>query len=332
MKQTAPKFWYENDGIFSTVLSPIASLYQIIHRIIQASNIPKQVNTPVICVGNLNIGGMGKTPTCISLFNILKNDSGYLSPMFLTRGYGGSVTEPERVNETGSARTWGDEPLLLAKHAPTIVTRNRYDGAKLAQKNNADIIIMDDGLQNNKLKKDISFMVINGAYGFGNKKTIPAGPLREPIDTGTNKVDAFILIGEDMHSTLSTLPENKPIFSGKISVSNKKTIKKNVKYIGFCGIAHPEKFKKTLESNNADIVDFISFPDHHQFSKGDLKKLISLAKKKDATLITTEKDHVRISDQSIKDQIQVLPITLSFSNAEKNRIRLFIEKRLQSNA
>lgn len=329
MKHTSPKFWYGNNGILSTVLSPVASLYQKIHRINQEKKIPRQINTPIICIGNLNIGGMGKTPTCIALLQILKESNGYLAPMFLTRGYGGTVTEPECVDAEGSSQLWGDEPLLLARHAPTIVTRNRYDGAKLAQKNNADIIIMDDGLQNNGLKKDISFMVINGTYGFGNKKTIPSGPLREPIDIGIEKADAFILIGEDKHNTLSVLPKNKPVFSGEICISDKKSIKEGVSYIGFSGIAHPEKFKKTLEDNNADVIDFISFPDHYQFSERDLEKLIARAQKNNATLITTEKDIVRIENKSIREQISVLPIALSFSKTERHNIRSFIIEALK---
>lgn len=333
MVQRTPQFWYNNTGIMAKilppVLAPLSFLYQLGHKVHQSWQTPKSVNIPVICIGNLTAGGAGKTPTSIALLKLLKEKKHIRLPMFLTRGYGGSLTEPECVDTSGSARIWGDEPLLLAQHTTTIVARNRYEGAKLAQKEHADLIIMDDGLQNNSLKKDISFVVINGQSGFGNFKTIPSGPLREPLSTGIDKADAFIFMGEDKRNTQDLLPNDKPVFNGTITVPENGAPDKNKKYIGFSGIAHPEKFKQTLLNHSFEIVDFIPFSDHHTFSEKDMKKLLTLAKQKNATLITTEKDYVRLSDITIKEQIKTLPIQLSFSKNEKEKIINFIEKKIK---
>ena len=334
MSSNTPTFWYKRTGFFPRLLSflaaPFAFFYRTgdkINRSLQASH---SVDIPVICIGNLNIGGAGKTPTCIALSKIITEHNDFMEPNFLTRGYGGNVLGPEYVDLSRNASIWGDEALLLNKHAKTIVSQNRYHGAELATHRNTDIIIMDDGFQNNSLKKDISFIVVDGTYGFGNQKTIPAGPLREPLEIGLNKADAFIIIGEDNYGIEALIPKGKSIFKATVKVKTGWKANKKKAYIAFCGIAHPQKFKNTLETKGLDIKKMVSFPDHHTFTNSDLKKLEKRAKKDKALLITTEKDLVRLPDGDFKGSVLTLPIEAHFSAKEKKALLFFIKQQTKS--
>ncbi len=291
----------------------------------RALTTPRSVSIPVICLGNLNIGGAGKTPTSIALSKILTEHNDFMAPVFLTRGYGGNVSGPEFVDMSKNISLWGDEALLLNRHARTIVSRNRYQGAELATRSNADVIIMDDGLQNPSLEKNISFVVVDGTYGFGNQKTLPAGPLRTPLKEGFEAVDAFIIIGEDQYGLKDILPENKPVFRAITKVTSGWRADKKKKYIAFCGIAHPPKFQKTLEEKGLNIEKFVSFPDHHPFTDKDLKKLKKSSLKEDALLITTEKDYARLPESDFKDSILTLPIETHFLAQEKKALLKFIK-------
>jgi len=250
MALTPPKFWYEHSGILAKILSfsliPISCLYQLGSRIQRVFEKPRHIDIPVICIGNLNIGGVGKTPTCIALSKILTEHKVFSTPAFLTRGYGGAITAARIVDDAENSAIWGDEPLLLNKHAMTVVSRNRAQGAQRAKDSGADFVIMDDGLQNKTLHKDVSLVVIDGTSGFGNKKTIPAGPLRETLEKGFARADGFIIIGEDNYGVQDLLPKEKPLFFAKTVVRPDWNIDTNSQYVAFCGIAHPIKFQKTL--------------------------------------------------------------------------------------
>ena len=308
MPVKTPSFWYKPTGALSLLLTPVSWLYQIGHNINQAlvTN-TYQSSIPVICIGNAIAGGGGKTPTTIALVKLLKENGIARHPVILTRGYGANVTKATIVKITKhTANDVGDEALLLARSATTIVSPNRADGAKLAEQENADLIVMDDGLFHKKLEKTLTFLVIDRQIDFGNGKTIPAGPLREPLSKVLPKTNAVICIGRPLQS-------DKQVFEAALETT--KAIDKSKNYVAFTGIAYPEKFKNTLNENNVNIVGWHEFPDHHGFNMQEIDKLKQEAKEKNAILITTEKDYVRLSSEMAKGVIPI-PVEISIKDPE----------------
>ena len=236
-----PQYWYRDaqgkTPLIEKLLAPISALYQWVSKIHRSGFTQHAVDIPVICVGNLVSGGSGKTPTAIALLRILKQHGVSKNIGFLTRGYGGLRKGPLLVDPSDHIyREVGDEALLLSNHAPTIVAADRAKGAKFAHQQGAEMLIMDDGLQNPGLKKDLKIMVINGEMGFGNQKTLPAGPLREPLEKGLQDADMFILIGEDVRDVLPLLPKGKPVMRGNIQPANSIPINKDTPYYAFAGM------------------------------------------------------------------------------------------------
>lgn len=293
MPMKTPSFWYSGTGsLISLLLRPLLWIYAIGYFIHQASVRTKKVSVPVICIGNLVAGGTGKTPSSISIMSLIKEHKLAKTPIFLTRGYG------------------GDEDKILNQHALTVVNANRLAGAQDAISRNADLILMDDGLQNPSIHKDIKFVVVDGSMGFGNEYMLPAGPLRQPLKTGIKQTDAFIFIGKDRRNVLPILSGN-PIF--KANFKALKKLSETEKYIAFAGLGYPQKFFNFLKDKLEDrLVDTISYPDHHPYSASDLQKLRARAMELGATLITTEKDAARLSDED--DDIEVLPVALEWEN------------------
>lgn len=322
-----PKFWYSSDkkSLPATLLTPIEGIYERAANFHRQNSNPQTVSAPVICLGNLVAGGSGKTPTAISLMKLLKDSKLFLSPAFVTRGYKGKVVGPERVDDSNNAVFWGDEALLLARSATTYVSANRYQGAEAAIFNGADAIVLDDGLQNYDLQKTVSFAVMDGRMGFGNERVIPAGPLRQPIEDGIARTDAFILIGQDFRDALSKIPSDKPVFRASIKVRDEIDLPQTP-YVAFCGIGFPEKFKATIDELKIDCVGFNAFADHHSFTMDDMSKLVDEALEKKARLLTTEKDYVRLPDFGKKSLIDILPIEIVFENPDA--ILDFIRSRL----
>jgi len=319
MPLKTPKFWYEPTGLEARALLPIAWLYQIGHRLNQLFKpAPYKASIPVICIGNAVAGGSGKTPTAIAVMALIKENNMAQNPVFVTRGYGGNNQEAYEVDvQNYNVTASGDEAYLLAQHATTIIAKNRADGAKLAESLNSDLIIMDDGLLNNFLHKDITFLVIDRAVDFGNGKTIPAGPLREPLSRILPKSDAVICIGAALHS-------DKPVFEATI-IPKAKTIDTTQKYIAFAGLGRPEKFKHTLKELNANIIGWHAFADHHAYNADEINDLQKEANTKNATLITTEKDHIRLPI-NLKDKVKALAITLEIK--DKKSLTYFLSKKL----
>src|SRR4051812_5054707 len=188
----APRFWWDKPGAMAALLAPIASLYGAVaaRRLSEAG---ARAGTPVICVGNLTVGGAGKTPAAMAIARLLI-EAGE-QPYFLTRGYGGRLAGPVVVETGHSAVQVGDEPLLLARVAPTIVAANRVAGAKLAREKGASVVVMDDGFQNPSLVKDLSILMIDGGRGIGNGRVLPAGPLRVPLEPQLDRADAILFVG-----------------------------------------------------------------------------------------------------------------------------------------
>lgn len=323
-----PAFWYApatSSSLPALLLAPLAGLYASAARLHRDTSDTRVVPLPVICLGNLVAGGSGKTPTAIALIDLLKEKKIFLSPGFLTRGYRGKVRHAERVDDSNDPTLWGDEALLLARRAPTFVSRNRFRGAELMQQQGCDAIIMDDGLQHYTLRKDVTFALIDGMMGFGNQRVIPAGPLRQPLDEGYTLADAFILTGEDQRNVRPTLPPDKPVFTARIEPSPDFSALRETPYVAFCGIGFPDKFRATLEQAGATLADWQVFGDHHPYTIQDMEKLVAAAIEKKARLITTEKDFARLPDFPKKDMIDVLPIRIVFDAPDE--IAAFIKEK-----
>lgn len=309
-----PSFWYTHKSIISTLLLPASWLYQVGHIIAQARTPKSYISTiPVICVGNAIAGGGGKTPTVITLTKLIKETGHYQNPYILTRGYGRKTSDALLVDtDIHTVEYVGDEPLLLTRHAPTIVSADRKKGAQLAEQQGADIIIMDDGLLNQSLYQDISFLVVDRHIDFGNNRTIPAGPLREPLRKILDRADAVITIGRPFDAS------DLPVFETSLNVNQKPDDKKE--YIAFAGIAIPDKFKNSLLDLGYKLKAWFPFPDHHTYSDKDIKNL----KKHDGQLITTEKDYVRLPSD-FKSEVETLPVSIDVKSPD-SLIKFIIEQ------
>ncbi len=304
-----PRFWYIEDSfgewLLSLILTPFSWLYYRLSVEIRSQVKPFKCDIPVICVGNLVAGGAGKTPSTLALIKLLKKQ-GY-TPHVISRGYGGTIEEPTKVDpKKHTAEIVGDEPLLMASAGAIVwVSKYRKKSAYLAQKDGADLLIMDDGFQNNTLIKDFSFLAYDGLLGFGNQKLIPAGPLREPIETGIKRAQAIIQIDEDLTGGLAAI-ELPKIRADFIPLD---TFFEGKKVYPFAGMGRPEKFLRTLHLMGADITGFDMFPDHYPYKKLDIRTLVKKANEKDAYLVTTRKDYYRIPEE-FRRHIKVLDVEL----------------------
>lgn len=300
MSLKTPSFWYPQ-GTRKTpweaaALKPLAFVYAFFYRLHQGFVEPEKIEIPVVCIGNLVAGGTGKTPTSIAVLEFLKQEGFAKKPYFLLRGYGGAERGPVVVNpEKHTAWDVGDESLILARHAPTIVSADRVAGAELARSQGADLVLMDDGLQNPGIQKDFSIIVVNGEMGFGNKHMMPAGPLREPLKRGLSKGDAFILIGEDKTAVSALLPPGKPVINAHLETEQDSIPSKKQRYFAFAGLGYPDKFFNYLKGDlGLDVVETKAYADHYPYGEYDLQELHTQASGLEAALITTEKDRLRL--------------------------------------
>jgi tetraacyldisaccharide 4'-kinase len=316
-----PAFWWRDGSLAATLLAPFAAGYGAIaaKRMNQTGT---RVGVPVICVGNFTLGGAGKTPTVLMLAKILQ-EAGE-KPCCLSRGYGGSEAGPKRVDvQTDTAAQVGDEPLLLAHAAPTIVSRDRVAGAKMAT--DASVIVMDDGLQNGALAKDFTLAVIDGRRGIGNGKVFPAGPLRAPLDVQMARTDALLVIGDNLNAkNITAAASGRPVFHGRLAPDAAAlTALRSRNVFAFAGIGDPEKFFDTLTQAGIAVTQRRAFADHHRFTGEEAAELEMQAEHEGLTLVTTEKDHARMSGDpalaALAARAQVLPVTLVVDEAEKLR-------------
>lgn len=293
-----PKFWYfSKPTLTAFLLRPLAWLLYRCGKIRFWGKKPYIGKTPIICVGNITVGGNGKTPTCLYIADILMQ-MGY-RPVFLTRGYGGSLKTATLITDQHTWQETGDEAQLLAFKAPVIVARDRVAGAELADSLGYDVIIMDDGLQNHpcfsaRQSNRLPILVLDTERLFGNKHLIPAGALREPIHTALAKVKLIMAIGKTPLSDKVSLPENLPIFHATKEPLMGGHDLTGQKVIAFAGLGNNQQFFKMLVSAGAEIVKTYDFPDHYVYSDAILKRMIKEAESQDAVLITTEKDMIRI--------------------------------------
>lgn len=316
----APDFWYPGGGragITATVLTPLGWLYGAASqwRILTAT--PRRTVARVVCVGNLTAGGTGKTPVCLALNDLLTADG--TRTAFLTRGYGGSLSDPTCIDPSVHGfEQAGDEALLLSCGAPTYVSPTRRRGAEAASRDGAEVIIMDDGFQNPVIKKDLSFIVIDGAAGFGNRRMIPAGPLRESIRLGMRRADAIVLVGELSHARDQELIEASglPVFKASVNVDPRAEFDMTRPVVAFSGIGRPQKFFDTAAAKGFNIVEAVPYPDHHPFRERDLAWLDTLRRERDADLLTTSKDYVRLP-ADFRAKTRELPIRVLFDKPDE---------------
>ena len=287
------------------------------------------MDIPVLCVGNVTIGGTGKTPICIALMKLMQSRNIKPGACFLTRGYGGSEKGPVQAQSHFHPSLVGDEALQLTDIAPTWVSKNRFEGAKAAQEQGADMIIMDDGFQNRSLQKDIHILVIDGETGFGNEKLLPAGPMREPPASAFKKADAVIIAGEDQRGLKqSKIPADRPVFTGKIQTTTLPD--PDAQYIAFAGIGRPEKFYNSLHEAGIQIAKTYSFGDHYAYTRRDVVSLAKEARHLGVKLITTEKDMRRLMPVKGDFEIETLPV--EFVWEDKYAVLSFLRKQLGQTA
>jgi tetraacyldisaccharide 4'-kinase len=314
-----PRFWRQ-PGAPARLLAPIAAIYGAVAGARMARS-GARASVPVICVGNLTVGGAGKTPTAIAIAKLLIAQGA--KPFFLSRGYGGTLTGPVRVGPAHRATDVGDEPVLLAAVAPTIVARDRARGAAAAVAAGASIIVMDDGFQNPSLAKDLSLVVLDGEYGIGNGMIFPAGPLRAPLGAQLNRAGAVLVLGNEQTSASRVIASahvrGLPVLRGQL-VPDPAAVAALAgrKVLAFAGIAHPEKFFATLAAAGITASVTRSFADHHAFTPAEAAELLQQADRGGLALLTTEKDLARMRNDpalvALASKATALQVTVMFND------------------
>jgi tetraacyldisaccharide 4'-kinase len=320
--------------VLASALSPLGAIYGRMAERKMAGVEPYRSRLPVICIGNFTAGGGGKTPTAIAVAKVLK-EAGE-RPSFLTRGYGGTTQGPVLVAKGQSAAEVGDETLLLAAHAPVVVSADRAAGARLIESTDATVIVMDDGFQNPQLAKDFSLIVVDAATGLGNGLVMPAGPLRVPLDKQMERADALLLIGDGGKTAplaKSFEAANKPVLKARMAPRGDPRWLGVLPVIGFAGIANPKKFYATLSQNGARLTGTRSFPDHHPYSERQAMRLLRWAREWNAMLVTTEKDWVRLPDDDGTEcselKFRSRPLLIDIEFADGNRLKRLLVKTIE---
>ncbi len=325
-----PPFWFEKPGIKSWSMWPVSWLYSQAAALKMHAKPTGAVEAPVLCIGNFVAGGGGKTPTALAMAAHVK-EAGY-NPGFLSRGYGGQIPGPEQVIlEKHNAHDVGDEPLLLARVAPTVISADRLSGAQKLIEIGCDFIIMDDGFQNPRLQKDYALVVVDSKRGIGNGFAMPAGPLRVELRDQLTLADSVLIIGNEdgaIPVVRKAAKSGRPVYQAELKMVNEANWKDKWLF-AYAGIADPEKFFQSLRDVGADLAQIRSFGDHHFFSRDDVVDLLDRAKLMKAQLVTTAKDFVRLmgmgeAAQRLAKETEVVQVNLVFDS--ENIPDMIIEK------
>lgn len=326
-----PAFWHRPSPT-SHLLRPLAALYgAIAAQRLQRNGFDAGI--PVLCVGNYHLGGAGKTPAVLALAALLREVGE--TPVVLSRGYGGRLRGPITVDiSKHTAADVGDEPLMLAFHGSVVVARDRIDGVALAKSQGASAILMDDGFQNPAVNKDAALIVIDSERGVGNGRVFPAGPLRAPLPPQLARTDALIVVGAGAAAeavAAAVAASNRPVLTARLKPDAESRAQlKDRRVLAFAGIGDPARFFRTLRSNGVEVVRERPFADHHPFSARDIEALAAEAKRDRLTLVTTEKDLVRLRGPAQLASVgsDIVPFKVELEFADPAGLRRFLSDRL----
>jgi tetraacyldisaccharide 4'-kinase len=316
-----PAFWWRKPGLAAGLLAPLGTLYGTIASA-RLSRRGARAAVPVVCIGNPTIGGAGKTPLALTLAGLLQ--AAGEAPVLLSRGYGGRLAGPLRVEAARHrAADVGDEPLLLARVAPTVVARDRVAGAQAAVAAGASVIVMDDGFQNPSLQKSFSVLVVDARRGIGNGRVVPAGPLRAPLPMQLARADALVTVGASDDDGVAAVARGRglPVFRAGLAPDAAVAVAlAGARVLAFAGIGDPGKFFATLAALDIVVVARVSFPDHHRYTPAQARMLCEQADRESLILVTTEKDLARMQGDPglgrLAARARALPVTLTLADAD----------------
>ena len=317
------KIWKSNNFL-NLLLFPFSLLYYLCFVIYKISNKEKKCNIPVLCVGNITLGGAGKTPTVIEMRQILTKN--FKKIFVLTRGYKGTAKGPLIVSKDHSFHEVGEESLLHSHFGLTCVSKKKILGAKFCEAQGGKLIIMDDGLQSIDIKKDCKVLVIDSDYGFGNKNIFPSGPLREPINNGIKNCDLILIIGNNSNIFEKNMIPKQKVFMAKKEVLIESCKNKNL--FVFSALGNNTNFHNSLLHSGFTIKRTKSFSDHYIFKNNDILSILNVAKKENLTVVCTKKDYIKVPEE-FKNKIK--PVNLNLKIKKKNKFKKRVLECLYSN-
>jgi tetraacyldisaccharide 4'-kinase len=322
VKLATPRWWYVRSGapapVIRALLRPLSWAWAAATARRIARTVPADPGAPVICVGNLTVGGAGKTPVTMAILERLQARG--VAGHALSRGYGGGEAGPLRVDPARhTAAEVGDEPLMMARTVPAWIARDRAAGARAAAQAGAPLVVMDDGHQNPGVKKALSLVVVDGEtrdgeWPFGDGAVFPAGPMREPLAEGLARADAVVLMMPlDLaapDAELVALFGAKPVLVARLAPAAAPPAGPQ---LGFAGVAKPWKVERSLKAAGCQLVDFAGFADHAPYTQERLNALARLAERYGAGLVTTEKDWVRLP-AAWRQRVAAWPVRARFDD------------------
>ena len=317
------KIW-KSKNFLSLLLFPFSILYYLCFIIYKISNKEKKCNIPVLCVGNITLGGAGKTPTVIEMRQILTKN--FKKIFVLTRGYKGTAKGPLIVSKAHSFHEVGEESLFHSDFGLTCVSKKKFLGAKFCEAQGGKLIIMDDGLQSIDIKKDCKVLVIDSDYGFGNKNIFPSGPLREPIKSGIKNCDLILIIGNNSNIFEKNMIPKQKVFMAKKEISIESCKNKNL--FVFSALGNNTNFHNSLLHSGFTIKRTKSFSDHYIFKKNDILSILNLAKKENLTVVCTKKDYIKLPEE-FKNKIT--PVNLNLKIEKKKKFEKRVLECLRAN-